>query len=217
MGFTRKVLEKKSDQADYGAQLAYFELPPPMGVLGVNRDDLIDIDESGVWLCVCRRVRGHAPRGQSAATHSPYNEGKKYTVIMAIDTAGVLAYQLSDLPGTTTETFFQFMRALMPCLVDRRRVIVMDNLKSHKSPETKWLVEGNGHVIVFRPSYSSDVLGSIEYAFNIMKAFLRHYAHDITQANLPEYTEAAICSISGDNCRGLFAHTGHFVEPNGAV
>ena len=99
MGFTRKVLEKKSAQADYGAQLAYFELPHPMGVLGVNRDDLIDIDESGVWLCVCRRVRGHAPRGQSAATHSPYNEGKKYTVIMAIDTAGVLAYQLSDLPG----------------------------------------------------------------------------------------------------------------------
>ena len=217
MGFTRKVLEKKSAQADYGAQLAYFELPPPMGILGVNRDDLIDIDESGVWLFVCRRSRGHAPSGQSAATHSPYNEGKRFTVIMAIDTAGVLAYQIVDLPGTTSETFYEYMRAMMPRLVDRPRVIVMDNLRSHKSPETKRLVEGNGHVIVFRPSYSSDVLGSIEYAFNIMKTFLRHHAHDITEANLVGYTEAAICSISGDTCRNLFAHTGHFVEPNGAV
>lgn len=131
MGFTRKVLKKKSAQADYGAQLGYFEFPPPLGVRGVNRDDLIDIDESGVWLCVCRRSRGHAPKGQSAATHSPYNEGKKFTVILAIDTAGVLAYQISDLPGTTSETFYQFMRALMPNLVDRPRVILMDNLRSH--------------------------------------------------------------------------------------
>jgi hypothetical protein len=44
-----------------------------VGIHGVNRDLLVDIDETGVWMACCRRTKGHAPRGQSATTHAPYN------------------------------------------------------------------------------------------------------------------------------------------------
>ena len=88
IGFTRQVLEKKNAAADPHAQRLYYALEPPAGIHGVNRDLLVDIDETGVWMACCRRTRGHAPRGESATTNAPYNVGKKYTAILAIDTGG---------------------------------------------------------------------------------------------------------------------------------
>ena len=58
--------------------MAYFALPPPNGVLGVPRADLVDVDETGVWLMVCRRRYAMVESGKHAATHAPYIEGKKF-------------------------------------------------------------------------------------------------------------------------------------------
>ena len=74
---TRKVLERTSQNADPGARLAYFALPPPNGVLGVPRADLVDVDETGVWMMVCRRRYGHVESGKNAATHAPYNRVRR--------------------------------------------------------------------------------------------------------------------------------------------
>lgn len=206
---TRKVLERTSQNADPGARLAYFALPPPNGVLGVPRAELVDVDETGVWMMVCRRRYGHVESGKNAATHAPYNEGKKYSVILAIDITGVKGYYINDLPGTSNETFFHFAAALLGALEDRPRTILLDNLSSHKWAPTKQILREAGHRIVYRPPYSSD-LGSIEFANNVFKMWLRKHMHEITEMNLPVYTEAAICQLTGEQCHGFFRHTGHF-------
>ena len=60
---------------------------------------------------VCRRRYGMVESGKNAATHAPYNEGKNVSVILAIDIAGLVGYLITDLPGTSNETFFQEKRA----------------------------------------------------------------------------------------------------------
>jgi transposase len=176
----------------------------------VDRDLLVDIDETGVWMACCRRTRGHAPRGESATTHSPYNVGKKYTVILAIDTGGLICYQIADVKGTSGEMFLAFLTGgLMPCIEGTSRRLVMDNASSHKTDDVKRCIRAYGHGVTYRPPLSSDVLGSIEYAMNVIKAHLRRNSGRIVEDNLPDFIEAAVCSLTPEQCRGFFEHTGH--------
>ena len=212
MGMSRKVLEKKNAKEDEGARLLYFALPPPHGINGVERARLVDVDECGVWLATCRRKYGHVDIGKKAATNAPYNVGKKFTVILAIDVGGVVCYTLSDSPGTTTLIFFNFINhVLLPSIEGTHpdgRVIVWDNLRAHFNQAVLQLIRNEGHVIVPRPKFSCD-LGSIEFGFSVIKTNLRSHWYDVDEDNLPDYVEAAICSLTGDQCEGFFRHTGH--------
>lgn len=209
LGFTRKVLERENNMVDEGARQLYFQLPPPQGIFGVNRDILVDVDETGVWLAVGRRRYGHAPSGQSASTHAPYNVGKKYSVILAIDTGGVVTYLITDSPGTTSVIWYHFLfDMLLPAIAGHPRVILMDNLQAHNNLAAIALIQNDGHVIVRRPAYSCDI-GSIEFANNVFKITLKGYWHDLTEENLPSRIEACICMITSEQCKGFFQHTGH--------
>ena len=176
----------------------------------MNRDLLVDIDETGVWMACCRRTRGHAPRGESAATHSPYNVGKKYTVILAIDTGGLICYQIADVKGTSGAMFLAFLTGcLMPCIEGMSCRLVMDNASSHKTDDVKRCIGAYGHGVTYRPPFSSDVLGSIEYGMNIIKVYLRCNSGRIKEDNLPDHIVAAMCSLTPEQCGGFFMHTGH--------
>ena len=120
---TRQVLGKSNNKADEGARLAYFTLPPPNGVAGVHPDRLVDVDETGVWLAVCRRRYGHVPRGEKGETHAPYQVGKKYTATLAIDTGGVVAYMISDAPATTATTTANVDCGAVPGVLQTHRAL----------------------------------------------------------------------------------------------
>jgi transposase len=207
---TRQVLGKSNNKADEGARLAYYTLPPPHGIAGVHPDRLVDIDETGVWLAVCRRKLGHVPRGEKGETHAPYSVGKKYTVTLAIDTGGVVAYLISDAPGTTSEMWYAFLQgSLLPNLPVPGRVLLYDNLSAHGNAGAGALIEGSGHQSVKRPKYSCD-LGSIEFANNVFKTELRSHWYDLTEDNLVDHVEDAIQTLTAEQCEGFFRHTGHF-------
>ena len=212
---TRQVLGKSNNKADEGARLAYFTLPPPHGVAGVHPDRLVDVDETGVWLAVCRRRYGHVPRGEKGETHAPYQVGKKYTVTLAIDTGGVVAYMISDAPGTTSEMWYSFLQGVLLPNLDAvgipNRVLLYDNLSAHRNAAARALIVGSGHVAVNRPKYSCD-LGSVEFANNVFKTELRQNWYELTDDNLVDYVDAAIQTLTAEQCRGFFRHTGHFVQ-----
>ena len=45
-------------------------------------------------------------------------------------------------------------------------------------------------------------------SFSVIKTTSSHW-YDVDEDNLPDYVEAAICSLTGDQCEGFFRHTGH--------
>ena len=96
----------------------------------------------------------------------------------------------------------------MPCIEGTSRRLVMDNASAHKTDDVKRCIRAYGHGVTYRPPLSSDVLGSIEYAMNVIKAHLRRNSGRINEDNLPDHIVAAVCSLTPE-CRGFFKHTGH--------
>jgi len=108
-----KVLGKTNPMMDEGARCAYFSQPPPIGVTGVDVNNIVDVDETGVWLAWCRRKRGHVMRGDQAETDTPYNVNQNFSCIISIDIGVVVTYAISDSPGMTTEIRFAFLTNLL--------------------------------------------------------------------------------------------------------
>jgi hypothetical protein len=71
LGFTRKKLSKRSQNARFLEQWNWWNNPPVggpgiAGILGVPTEMLIDMDESGIIVAAANRRYGHALRGQRA-------------------------------------------------------------------------------------------------------------------------------------------------------
>ena len=73
--------EWKRDEADRGL---FWQLPPPAGIFGVDRETIIDIDESGVMMGTASRSSGHAMIGEQATMRMPTKVGTKDTIILAV-------------------------------------------------------------------------------------------------------------------------------------
>lgn len=65
-------------------------LPPPCGVYGVDRNDLVDLDEAGV-LPKTARGYGYAYVGAQCNFVAKYVRGVKWTVLLAATVRGSLA------------------------------------------------------------------------------------------------------------------------------
>ena len=68
-----------------------MSLPPPLGVLNVRLDWLIDVDETGVYLNSIRSLygRGHTAYRTRTPTHYTRND-RKVNVIMAVEAGSPL-------------------------------------------------------------------------------------------------------------------------------
>lgn len=96
----------------------------------------------------------------------------------------------------------------------RGQIVVMDNVRAHKSVRVRELIEARGCHLWFLPAYSPD-LSPIELAFSKLKARLRH-ARARTQEALEAAIATALDHIIGADARGYFTHCGYNVRPPSA-
>ena len=74
-------------------------------------------------------------------------------------------------------------RVSLPKIVGRRRVLVMDNLSSHLTPQVRTLIEEHGHRLVLRPTSSPD-FGGVEWVFSYVDTFLKAHAGAVDEQTL---------------------------------
>jgi transposase len=96
---------------------------------------------------------------------------------------------------------------------ERGRVVVMDNLSSHKGQRVRELIESRGCELPYPPPYSPD-LNPIEEAFSKVKGILRK-ARARTREALIEAIGVALTAVSASDTRGFFEHCGYrtMVQP----
>ena len=76
--------------------------PPPLGHVGVNRYDLIDHDECGLFVTTCNRHYGHAYMGKRATEVQQYIKGVKFTLVMGISAQGEVSFsEIHSIPPIT--------------------------------------------------------------------------------------------------------------------
>jgi len=149
-----------------------------------------------------------APRGERAYGQAPRNWGKNVTLVCSLNTEGIGAAMSVEgsTDGVAFETYVE--RFLAPTL-KAGQVVVMDNLKVHKSKRVRQLIEGAGAEILFLPPYSPD-FSPIEEAFSKVKSILRRIGARTREALL-ETTGQALGAVSQRDALGWFRHCGYDV------
>jgi transposase len=169
---------------------------------------LVFLDESAVLTSMARRY-GRSPRGQRAYAKVPFGHWKRLSVLSALGIEGVLA-TMSIQAATDGDTFAAYLdQVLLPVLRERKpdAVLVMDNLRPHKTAEVQAVLDRSGFAYRYLPAYSPD-LSPIEPAWAKMKAHLRRIAAR-TVETLQQALAPALGSITAQDARGFFRHCGY--------
>ena len=178
------------------------------GIGGIAPEQLVFLDESAVLTSMARRY-GRSPRGQRATAKVAFGNWKRLSVLSALGIEGVLA-TMSVEDATDGAIFAAYLeQVLLPVLRARKpdAVLVMDNLRPHKTPQVQAVLEQSGFAYRYLPAYSPD-LSPIEPAWAKVKSYLRWLAARTVEA-LQQALAPALDSITPQDAAGFFRHCGY--------
>jgi transposase len=178
------------------------------GVGGIPPERLVFLDECGV-LTNMARLWGRSPRGSRAVGTVPFGHWTRLTVLGALGIDGMLA-TMSIEAATSGAVFHAYLeQVLLPQLrrTKPEAVLVLDNLRAHKTAAVRRLLDGSGFAYRYLPPYSPD-LTPIEPAWAKLKAELRRVAARTTEA-LHQALGPALDTITAQDASGFFRHAGY--------
>ena len=172
-------------------------------------EQLVFVDESGSNIALTP-LYGRAPKGQRATESVPRNRGKNMTLIASLSLEGIGASMIIEgaANGVAFEAYVEHI--LVPSLV-KGQIVVMDNLRVHKSARVRQLIEERGCQLLFLPAYSPD-FSPIEEAFSKVKTLLRRQGARTREA-LQEAIAQALLTVTAQDARGWFTHCGYPPTP----
>lgn len=195
----------------------FWNLPYPMGIAGIRRRFIIDLDECGIFVDIVNRSRGKAFVGVRVRDFGPYEKSDKLNFICAVcgedGNAQNQSRRWADswlAGGTTNDRMVDFVQMILddigPANGNNFYVFTMDNLNSHKCAAVQNLIHLYGHGVVYRAPYWA-VDGPIEYVFNTLQSMLKSRLHQIR--NMDDLQQAVYQSIqSMDNFGPYFVNCG---------
>ena len=217
LDLTRKAASTTADLAYSALNLQkrdmYWTWNYPHGMADVDTDDIIDIDECGLFLETSNRNHGKVARGRRCDQRGVYNRGQKMNLLLAVcaDRNYPMRWEESWIgEGTTLYRFYNYMHRIVDDLAQqhpgRSFCFTMDNLNVHKNPMVVNLILNAGHRLVFRAPYWA-VDGAIEYVFNTLQTTLMVYYNKL---NSMEDLENKVRQIIGamETFRPYFQHVG---------
>ena len=149
---------------------------------------LVFIDETATSTSLVR-LRGRCPRGERLVGSVPH--GAPFVI---------------DGPMNGT-IFLAYVEQCLAPTLDRRDVVIMDNLPAHKVAGVTDAIEAVGATAFYPPPYSPD-LNPIEQVFSKLKALLRKAA-ERTVPKLWRRIRALLRTISDEECLNFFRHAGY--------
>ena len=178
------------------------------GIAGIAPERLVFLDGCGV-LTDMARLRGRSPRGTRAYGTVPCGHWRRLTVLGALGIGGIVA-AMSVEAATSGAVFLAYLeRVLLPKLRRTKpdAVLVLDNLRAHKTAAVRGLLDRSGFAYRYLPAYSPD-LSPIEPAWAKLKAELRRAAARTTEA-LHQAIGLALRAITARDASGFFRHAGY--------
>lgn len=163
------------------------------------------VDECGSNIALTP-LYGRAPKGQRATDSVPRNRGKNTTLIASLSLEGIGASMIIEGAANAVAFEAYIEHILVPSLV-KGQIVVMDNLRVHKSARVRQLIEEQGCQLLFLPAYSPD-FSPIEEAFSKVKAFLRRMKARTREA-LQEALVQALLIVTSQDAHGWFEHCGY--------
>jgi len=152
------------------------------------------------------RLRGRAPRGQRLVMGCPHGRWTTTTMISSVRLDGTSAC-MTIAGATDTEVFRAYVRDILVPVLRPGDIVVLDNLRAHKSEATLALIAAAGAQTRFLPAYSPD-LNPIEMMWSKVKTLLRA-AGARSHSALLRAIAHALAAVTADDAKNWFAHCGY--------
>jgi transposase len=166
---------------------------------------LVFIDETAATTKMVR-LRGRCARGTRLIGHAPHGHWKTITFVAGLRKDGMVAPFVVDGP-MNGPTFVSYIEQCLVPTLDRRDVVIMDNLAAHKVPGVRSAIEAVGAQLRYLPPYSPE-FNPIEQSFSRVKANLRTAA-ERTIVGLVRRIGTIVRSFGAQECTNYFEHAGY--------
>jgi putative transposase len=177
----------------------------------VERQDRIDperlvfIDETWIKTNMAP-LRGWAPLGERLIAKVPYGHWKTSTFIAALRCDRIEAPWILDGP-INAEAFKTYVETVLAPTLRPGKLVIMDNLGSHKGKAVRQAIRAAGAKLIFLPKYSPD-LNPIEQLFAKLKHLLRKAAAR-TIETLTAAVGELLDAFTAEECANYFANSGY--------
>ena len=155
------------------------------------------VDETAATTNMARRY-GRRRRGQRLRCGVPHGHYKAITFVFGLRLRGVVAPKAYD-HAMNAETFEAWLEHHLLPTLEEGDIVVLDNLKAHKSPRVAEILARKNCTVRYLPPYSPD-FNPIEMAISKLKSALRKLA-ERTVAGLSPSLRAAPVSSSRPNAK----------------
>ncbi len=143
---------------DVAAARAAWPAETTDGIGGIAPERLVFLDQCGV-LTDMARLRGRSPRGTRAVGTVPFGHWTRLTVLGALGIGGMPATMATEA-ATGGAVFLAYLEQV-PLPEPRRTkpdaVLVLDNLRAHKTAAVRRLLDHSGFLYRYLPVYSPDL------------------------------------------------------------
>ena len=163
------------------------------------------VDETGATTNMARRY-GRRRRGLRLRCGVPHGHYKAITFVCGLRLRGVVAPKAYD-HAMNAQTFEAWIELHLLPTLEEGDIVVLDNLKAHKSPRVAEILARKGCTVRYLPPYSPD-FNPIENAYSKLKSALRKLA-ERTVAGLITFLEACADLFKPEECRNYFEAGGY--------
>jgi transposase len=166
---------------------------------------LVFIDETGARTNMIR-TRGRCARNKRLVAKVPHGRWKTLTFIGALRCDRLTAPCVIE-GAVNGRNFLAYVKQVLVPTLRRGDVVIMDNLRSHKSKAVRAAIRTAGAKLLFLPAYSPD-LNPIEQVFAKLKALLRKASERTVKATWKKIAEL-LDAFSAQECANYLANSGY--------
>ncbi|QRV79972.1 DDE superfamily endonuclease [Ceratobasidium sp. AG-Ba] len=190
-------------------------------VAAIPANYLVFVDESSLDKRDLDREYGRSLQGEPVHQSAPFVRGDRNSMLPALSKKGILALEV--VKGSfTADTFRNFIAKVLDKMnpyPGENSILVMDNCRIHKDPETLEMIVARGMDYIFLPPYSPD-FNPIELAFSKIKRDIKRN-RDQAHMSMGKENEDAdmdtlgliyqhVYSITTEHADGWFRHCHYF-------
>ena len=166
---------------------------------------LVFVDEMGSNTSL-HELYAYAPKGERAYCSVARNRGENTTLLSSMGLSGMGPSMVVE-GGANGAVFEGCLREMLLPTLGEGDVVVMDNLRVHKTDRVRELIEGAGAEVLYLPPYSPD-FNPIEEAFSKIKNLLRKAGARVRET-LVEAIGEALSEVTEGDARAFFEHCGY--------
>lgn len=159
------------------------------------------MDETASWEGMERKF-ARSLRGKRVYSYRQKYKGQKHTIIGAISINGIVCHKtIKD--SMKKGDFLEFVRTELCQKLNEKKVVIMDNLNSHKTEEVQQMIRQTGARLLYLPVYSPE-FNPIEMTWSVLKNFIRQF-HDSRIKNMQAIIKASLLLINPSSFVNWFA------------